>query len=145
MKNIKMKNFEIKNIVEVLASKDSILNFDDKDRKISFNILWNIDTNFRILFDIAKRVNGTLEKIENKYSDNEHSTAIINENGDEIGRNVKDEYINSINMERYELMNVDNEISISTISLSELSNYNLTGKEFQSIRFMIEEEEDDKK
>ena len=139
MKDIKLTNYEIRAIVGLLQRNDGILN---SDNSYPLPILWVIDENRRKLYDIAVRIDEADKKIRDKYSDDEHSFEITLDNGN-TDRQVKDEYLKDFQKELTELNNITNEISISTINYNDLVNYEISGKDLQSIKFMIEKSEED--
>jgi hypothetical protein len=138
MKNIKLTNYEIRAILGLLQRQDGILN---SDKPYPLSILWVIDENRHKLYDIAVRIDEADKKIRDKYSDDEHSFEITLENGN-TDRQVKDEYIKDFQKELTELNNITNEISVSTINYNDLVNYEISGKDLQSVKFMIEKPEE---
>ena len=138
MKDIKLTNYEIRAILGLLQRQDGILN---SDKPYPLSILWVIDENRRKLYDIAVRIDEADKKIRDKYSDDEHSFEITLENGN-TDRQVKDEYIKDFQKELTELNNIINEISVSTINYNNLVNYEISGKDLQSVKFMIEKPEE---
>ena len=137
MKNIKIKNWEVRGILNLLNDKDSLLNSDSPDKRLPIKVMWILDENYRKLCDIANKIGEMEQKIWKRYYDEGKVDSIKDENGNEKLL-VKDEYVQSINNETKELMNIENELSITTIPLSEFNEYKLNGRDFQSIRFMIE-------
>lgn len=138
-KDIKLTNFEVKAIVNLLQRKDSIIN---SDKSYPISLLWIIDDNLRKLYDILVKAEDMAKKISKKYSDDEHSFKKVDENG-ETARMIKPEFREAYNNDFIELNSITNEISISTIPYEDIEKYEITGKDFQSIRFMIEKPNDD--
>lgn len=135
MKQVKLNNSEIQAIVRNLSDQNSLLNSNDQTKKVAFSILWRLDGNFRKLSDISSRVDDEINKINSKYLDDKYSY------DDEGGRRVKPEYLNDYNSSISEVLSTENEIEISTVTFSELDKYDLVPSDFQSIRFMIEEDD----
>lgn len=133
-KDIKLTNFEVKAIVNLLQRKDSIIN---SDKSYPISLLWIIDDNLRKLHDILVKAENMAKKIAKKYSDDEHSFEKVNEHG-ETARMIKPEFREAYNNDFIELNSITNEISISTIPYEDIEKFEITGKDFQSIRFMIE-------
>ena len=133
----KLKNFEVVHLVELLSDKNSILNYDDKDRKLPFNILWSIDGNFSSLMSIYQRIQSAKQKIYDPYLNDDCAEVV------DSGWKIKKEYLDEINSKLVELSNADNNVDIEMIPMHELEKYMFTGKELQSIRFMIKEGDDE--
>lgn len=137
MKNIKIKNWEVRSILELLNDKESLLNSDSPDKRLPLKIMWILDENYRKLIDISNKISEMEQKIWKRYFDEGKLNSEKDENGNEKLL-PKDEYKQSLSSEINELMLIDNELSIATVPLSEFEKYELSGKDFQSIRFMIE-------
>lgn len=140
MKNIKIKNYEIESLINILSDQNSLLNSDDKELPI--HILWVIDENFKKLNDIMQKIISMKQKVQSKFSDDDHSYPVYDDNGNENGRNIKDEYIDEWRKQISELLNIENEIEISTIPLSSINKLSISGRDYQSIKFMIENDKE---
>lgn len=138
-KDIKLKNYEIVNIVNALSETDSLLNSKEPSKRLGSFLLWDIDNNFSSLLTLAKKINEFRVNIDKIYSDNEHSYTDTDENGNSIHR-VKDEFIDEYKNEVETFMNKENEVSINMISINDLNGYDLIPSDFQSIKFMINNE-----
>ena len=139
MKKITLKNFEVQNIVNLLSAQDSILN-NRSDNKMPISLLWNIDKNFEKLNKINENILKMRRDIEQGYLSDEYSYDNKDENGNIVGRQIKQEYIPEFTSKINELMILDNEIDIATISLSKLDDFSVDGHTLQSIKFMIEDD-----
>lgn len=135
---MKLKNFEIREILNTLSKPNSLVNSSEK---MPIKILWVIDGNLRKLSEIAKRIDEKQEQINQNYSTDEKSEPAIFENG-EMGRKIKIEFLQEYQNEVNELMNIENEIDIETLSIDIFNNIELSPAEFNSIRFMLVEEEE---
>ncbi len=131
-----LKNFEIEAIVNILANQESLLNSSTKN--LDIEILWKIDSNFRKMISVAQNIQSMREKINLKYSDDEHSVSEMDEHTHELGRRIKKEFINEYQEEMNKFLNIENELEISTVSIEDLKACCISGKDFQSIKFMIE-------
>ena len=77
-----------------------------------------------------------VEDIQNQFSSDEFSEPAI-ENGKEIGRRIKMEYEKDFSEKIDALMIIENEIDINMVNINSINNLSLSGKDFQSIKFMI--------
>lgn len=141
MNNIKLKNFEIEVIVGLLTRKDSLLNSDNKP--LSISVLWKIDSNLNILSAIAQNIQKMRERIMSKYNTDVYSYEEKNEDGEFIGRKIKPEYFSVFNKELTDLLQIDNEVRVDTISIKDIEDIKLVGQDFSSIKFMLEKIEDE--
>ena len=139
MKKIILKNYEVQNIVNLLSAQDSIIN-NCSDNKMPILLLWNIDKNFEKLNKINKNILEMRKNIEQGYMDDKYSYDNFDENGNLIGRQIKQEYIPEFAQKINELMSLDNEIDIATIPLSKLDDFSVDGVTLQSIKFMIDDD-----
>ena len=131
---MKIKNYEIKKIVTDLSSKESFMNTNSNELPIS--LLWDISNNFDKLLSLSEKIDKMVEDIQNQFSSDEFSEPAI-ENGKEIGRRIKMEYEKDFSEKIDSLMQIENEIDINTININDINNLSLSGKDFQSIKFMI--------
>lgn len=141
MKKITLKNFEIEFVVNMLSNQDSLLNSGSPDKKIPISVLWAIDENFRKLIAISQKINEMKQKIQIKYSSDKYSEDMY-EDGNLVGRNIKKEYLHDFQKDMDDLMMIDNDIEISTIPYALIKNFATNGKDFQSIKFMIEKDDE---
>ena len=139
MKKITLKNYEIQNIVTLLSAQDSIIN-NRSENKMPILLLWNIDKNFEKLSKINKDIAEMRKNIEQGYMDDKYSYDNLDEDGNLIGRQIKQEYIPEFAQKINELMSLDNEIDIATIPLSKLDDFSVDGVTLQSIKFMIDDD-----
>lgn len=131
------KNFEIEAIVNMLAGSNGLLN-SDKEMDVTF--LWNLDKNFRTLNNLATQIGELKEKLQRKYSNDEMSDKSTDDDGNEV-RIVKSEYINKFQQEMQDLLMIENEVEIATVPFESLKKLGtLSGKELNSVRFMIEDD-----
>jgi hypothetical protein len=140
MKKITLKNIEIKNILDGLNSEKSIVK---SDTTLPINILWEIDKNHKKLSSIGEKIEERTNTIQQKYSSDECSTEVKDENDNVIGRKVKPEYMSNFLTEINDFMILENEVEIGTIKISDLSTLSLSGKDFQSIKFMIDDDDNE--
>ena len=131
---MKIKNYEIKKIVTDLSSKESFMNTNSNELPIS--LLWDISNNFDKLLSLSEKIDKMVEDIQNQFSSDEFSEPAI-ENGKEIGRRIKMEYENDFSEKIDALMKIENEIDINMVNINSINNLSLSGKDFQSIKFMI--------
>ena len=131
---MKIKNYEIKKIVTDLSSKESFMNTNSNELPIS--LLWDISNNFDKLLSLSEKIDKMVEDIQNQFSSDEFSEPAI-ENGKEIGRRIKMEYEKDFSEKIDALMKIENEIDINMVNINSINNLSLSGKDFQSIKFMI--------
>lgn len=134
-KTIKLTNGEINKIAILLSQPDSILN--SKDKKYPMQLLWNIDGNFEKIKGIAEKYRKADIEIRQKYVDDEYSVEIKTPEGN-IDRRLKPEFVSQFSSELEELAEVENEITIATIPFEKLEDYEFSGVDIQSIKFMID-------
>lgn len=127
-----LKNFEIINILNALFGDNSLLT--SKDTKLPVAILWKINGNVKALQAIQERIAEEERKINDEYFNNEKATEV---NGQ---LTIKQEYVNEFVGKKDELMNIENEVSLSMISIDSISDINLAPADFMAIEFMIEGE-----
>lgn len=139
MKKITLKNYEIQNIITLLSAQDSIIN-NRSENKMPILLLWNIDKNFEKLSKINKDIADMRKNIEQGYMDDKYSYDNLDEDGNLIGRQIKQEYIPEFIQKINELMSLDNEVDIATIPLSKLDDFSVDGVTLQSIKFMIDDD-----
>ena len=132
---MKLKNFEIREIISNLAGQNSLIYSTEK---MPIKILWVIDGNLTKLKEIAERIDQKQEEINQSYNTEEKSEDFTFENGEE-GRRVKEEFLQEYREEINELMMIENEVNIETLSIDDFNNISLSPAEFGSIRFMLEE------
>lgn len=133
-----LKNSEIEESIKILNEMDSILNTSDPNRKLPIKFLWKIDTNYRIIQEIAYRIEEKRNEIITKYRSDDYSIETILENGESV-RQIKPEYYNEYIEQMNDISNIENKIVIDEIHLSEIENYNIIPSDFKAIKFMIEE------
>ena len=135
MKRKTFHNYEIIDILNALFSSDSLVNSKDPDKKLSVRILWKINGNINTLKAIQMRISEEEQKINEEYFNDEKSQK--NENGlQEVKPEFRTEFLNK----KQELMNIENEVELSMIKLSELADVKFVPSDFMSIAFMIEED-----
>ena len=132
---MKLRNFEIREIINNLAGQNSLIYSTEK---MPIKILWVIDGNLTKLKEIAERIDQKQEEINQSYNTEEKSENFTFENGEE-GRRVKEEFLQEYREEINELMMIENEVNIETLSIDDFNNISLSPAEFGSIRFMLEE------
>lgn len=132
---MKLKNFEIREIINNLAGQNSLIYSTEK---MPIKILWVIDGNLTKLKEIAERIDQKQEEINQSYNTEEKSENFTFENGEE-GRRVKEEFLQEYREEINELMMIENEVDIETLSIDDFNNISLSPAEFGSIRFMLAE------
>ena len=132
---MKLKNFEIREIINNLAGQNSLIYSTEK---MPIKILWVIDGNLTKLKEIVERIDQKQEEINQSYNTEEKSENFTFENGEE-GRRVKEEFLQEYREEINELMMIENEVNIETLSIDDFNNISLSPAEFGSIRFMLEE------
>ena len=132
-----LKNFEIVDILNKLSEPDSLINSTSPDKKLPISILWKINGNVKVLREILIRVQEEEQKINDEYFNNDDKSFVNDEGLKEINLEYKDEFISKKN----ELFSIENEIEISMINLNDLIGVNFIPADFQSIEFMIAEDE----
>lgn len=139
MKDIKLTNGEIRKIVDLLASEDSLINTHDTTRSFPMVILWRIQTNYNILKPIYDQYIEAENKIRGEYFTEEKTNPQI-VNGEPSGQyELKPQYRQEFFVKLIELANIENEVRVDTISFESVESRELTGSELQSIRFMIDD------
>ena len=134
---MKLKNFEIQDIINTLSGENSLIN---SSQKMPIKILWKIDGNLRKLKEFAIRIDEKQTEINQTYSTDEKSENLTLDNGEEV-RKVKEEFLQEYQTEINDLMNIENDVDIETLSINDFNNIELSPTEFGSIRFMLVEEE----
>jgi len=134
------KNYEIENILSVLNSPDSLLHTSDPNKKLSVKILWKLSNNFDEFRKVYEKINQMREEINQEYISDEKSEEVIDEETGQMLRKVKDEYFKEYTQKIKELMDIDNELEISGLPLDDIENLAMTPADFNSIKFMIMEE-----
>lgn len=137
MKNIKLTNAEANKIAVLLAATDSIINSSDK--KLPLQLLWTISNNFDKLKVIAEKYGAEDKKIREKYMSEEYSIPIKDDNGVVTDYQLLPECRKQFADEVNELATLENELSISTIPFEKIENYEFSGQDLNSIKFMIED------
>ena len=132
-----LKNFEIVDILNKLSEPDSLINSSSPDKKLPISILWKINGNVKVLKEILTRIQEEEQKINDEYFNNDDKSFVNDEGLKEIKFEYKDEFISKKN----ELFSIENEIEISMINLNDLIGVNFIPADFQSIEFMIAEDE----
>ena len=131
-----MSNYEIVDILNTLYSSESLINSRDPDKKLSVAILWKINGNIKTLKAIQERISEAEQKINDNYFTEEKSLE-----KDDGYREIKPEYQAEFLKKKQELMNIKNEVNLSMIKLSDISEIQLVPSDFMSIAFMIAEDE----
>ena len=104
--------------------------------ELPISLLWDISNNFDKLLSLSEKIDKMVEDIQNQFSSDEFSEPAI-ENGKEIGRRIKMEYEKDFSEKIDALMKIENEIDINMVNINSINNLSLSGKDFQSIKFMI--------
>lgn len=142
MKTIKLTNYEIASIIEVLdQNPDSIINTKDADKKLPISVLWDIDENMDKLRKIHQKIIQKRTEIEQGYQTDEYSEE-VEENGKTI-RKVRPQYEQEFLGKIHELFNIVNEIDIVTIMINRLDGYDIIPRDFRQIRFMLDSEKEE--
>lgn len=128
------KNLEIVNIINKLNDSDSLINSKNPDKKLSVAVLWKINGNLKALNTIYDRISEEEQKINAEYFNSKKSDT--NADGQ---LEIKPQFREQFFKDKNDLMNIENEVEISMISLDELSAFNFIPADFLSIEFMITE------
>lgn len=104
--------------------------FNNEDRYLPAKINFTIQYNRSILSQISEAIEKTRFDIIQKYG-------IENDDGT---FDFSKENLKNANKELADLLNIQNEVSISTIKLSNLTTLEFTPKQMQALLFMIEED-----
>lgn len=101
---------------------------------------WAFHVNLKKLEEVVNLYNSILKEIQVVYSDDEHSTESNTDNNEIKTRIVKDEYLTEYRNKIQELLNQENEISIKTINIDDISDVNLDFADLEILSFMIDDE-----
>ena len=135
-----LSNYEIEYIFNKLNVPDNFLRTTDDNKKLPIKILWKIYNNLEALEKIFAKIDKEKMNINDSYSTDEKSSFVVNEETGETLRQVKQEYLEQYKKDVNELMGIENELIIDTIPLSWIENINMLPSDFESIRFMIEDD-----
>ena len=122
-------------------SNEKILNSIPVLNKIS-----NMDLPIKTCFTISKNINKINEivKVYNTYRDKLIDKHCEKKDGEPVieGNSIKlkQEEVEDFNSELKELLDIENELDITKIKIDDLNNISLSVLEFNSIRYLIEEE-----
>lgn len=130
-KSITLKNFEVIEILRKLNQPDSIINSTTVKYPVSF--LWKVNGNLKKLFEIEQRIVAEEQKINDAYSTEEKAIQ------DESGWQVKEEYRQDFINEKNELFEIENEIDVDMVNVSEIEQLDFSPSDFRSLLFMIED------
>ena len=133
-----LKNIEIETIVNSLDSSTSIRNSSDPAKKLPIKLLWKIEKNYKTLRSLVDQLHAMRDTIVSKYSTDEKSVEETLESGETI-RKVKPEFLDEWRTELEELAQVENDVEIDTISITEIENLDMVPGDFATIKFMVEE------
>lgn len=134
MKQITLKNIEIVNALNTLNSDTGLLKSTDK--KFPVSLLFIISKNVKTLEALRSSIVDLEQSINDQYFNDEKSET--NEDGlMEVKPEFRDEFIAKKN----ELFNVENEIQIDMIDINSIASLDMSPADFQSISFMISDEE----
>ena len=134
-KTIQLKNIEIFNIVRALSGEGGLL--VSKNRDLPVSVLWTINSNYKTLNGIFERIKEEEKKINDDYFIDEEKWFL---NDDGI-REVKDEFKEEFVNKKEELFEIPNDVDISMLRLADIEGFSLSPVEFNSIEFMITDEE----
>lgn len=133
----KLTNFEIMAITNILGDKDSLLNSSSK--KISKQILWDLDTNMETLSSLRQRIFDAQNEINISYTKNDKIVERIDEKGTKLCE-IKEEFMSDYKNDMDEIMNIENEVDIVMVDFDLLPD-DICGKDFRSIKFMVKKSE----
>lgn len=122
----KMTNAEIYGLSKALN-----LAFNNEGKYLPARVNFYIQKNKNLLSQLNESIETTREHIITHYgTPNEEGTSY----------NIAPENINEVNKELQDLLNVEQEVSVSMIRLSDLDGLDFTPKQMQALLFMIEED-----
>ncbi len=135
-----IKNTEIAAIItsytqqKAAAQKARAEGKEAHELKLPASVAWKRRCNLDKLFKAKAVIDEALREIQQKYSDDEHSTK---SEGD--SRQVKAKYILDFVKEQEEILAQDTEVKIRTIAPEELDGMELTDADMDTLAFMISE------
>ncbi len=134
---VTLNNYEIIALNDLLSAEDSILN--NKNNSLSIKILWTLDKNARKIFELNKSIQEMKQKIDMEFSDDTHS-----DEAEDGGRKVKPKFISEYHQKLMELYEIKEDIDFTPIHLKDLEAYEISSRDFQAIKIMIDENENEK-
>lgn len=121
----KMTNAEIYGLSKALSAA-----FNNEEKYLPARVNFYIQKNKNLLSQLNESIEITREHIITHYG-------TLNEEG--TSYNIPPENINEVNKELQDLLNVEQEVQVSMIYLSDLDGLDFTSKQMQALLFMIEE------
>lgn len=103
------------------------------DFNLPININFYIQQNFELILNAAVLIEKSRNFIIQKYKDSNNEN-----NSDKIL--IKKEYILEAQKELQDLMNIEQDLNIKTIKLSQFDNINILSSQLRMIMFMIEDD-----
>ena len=137
-KTLTLTNYEIVEILNKLYSPDGLIQSTDPDKKLPVPVLWKINGNIRKLKEIQDRISEEEQKINEAYFNDDKS-----ETNEEGLQQVKPEFREAFINEKKELMNIENEVELSMIKLSDIEALSFVPSDFMLIEFMITDESEE--
>lgn len=137
-----MQNLEIikiTNLYELQKNQNLKAKEDGKEvrePRLPAAIAWKKRLNIDKLLGARKIIDEAIKEIQEKYSDDERSTA-----GKNDSRQVKPEYMEAFTKEQMDILDQDTDVTIKKVKISELEGLELTDSDMDTLMFMIEEAE----
>lgn len=141
--NKKLTNLEVSNIYNYFnRNKNNTFPMLELLNQFSVKAKWAFRINLKKIEEIVKLYNDVLKDLQLEYSDDEHSieSTETDDKGKETTiRTVKDKYIKEYQDKMQELLNQENDISVRTININDISDVKLDFVDLEMLSFMIDE------
>ncbi len=129
-----LTNYEIVTILNGIQQEV----FTNKEAEFNLKFAWKLRKNIKALMSLNETYMEEMQKIEQSFADDEHSTVVTDENGTEQ-RQVKQEYATEFNKKRNELLACENTVNIDTASIDDIGVEKISPVVLDLLSFMIEE------
>ena len=138
-----MKNYEIVNLVRTYVA---VRNAKTEEVKLPAAVAWKKRLNFDKLSHANELIAEAQKEINERYSDDEHSTEVEVAYKDEDGmtkkrteRRVMDEFVTEFEKELKTLFDQETDVDIKKVKIDDLKGVDLTDADMDTLWFMIEE------
>ena len=132
MKLTNQKIYELAILINKAQEENNLEN-DFIDFNLPININFYIQQNFELILNAAILIEKSRNFIIQKYKDSKSEN-----NSDKIL--IKKEYILEAQKELQDLMNIEQDLNIKIIKLSQFDNINISSSQLRMIMFMIEDD-----
>lgn len=109
--------------------------------KLPIRIQWDMNKNFAALNNIRNQYQEFEKKLQERYSDDEHSETSVDENGQDL-RMVKKQFLPEFTKERSEILSTENDVEIHQFCIEDFGNIEIDLPDMAMLNFFIINEEE---